>query len=77
MLPEGDRQTIERLYVPLRRFAAAVHPRGVDPDDLVQDALVKVLSRGGFADVSAPTAYLRRTILNLASNHRRRGPELR
>ncbi len=67
-----DRELIAELYRPLRRFAAVVAPPEVDPDDLVQDALVRTLRRGGLAGLDAPLAYLRRAMLNLASNHRRR-----
>jgi DNA-directed RNA polymerase specialized sigma24 family protein len=69
---EAQRQLIRELYAPLRRFAAVVGPREVDPDDLVQEALYRVLRRGSLSDLDSPLAYLRATILNLASNHRRR-----
>lgn len=61
-----------RLYPTLRRFAAVVAPPEVAPDDLVHDALVAVLQRGPVSDLDDPGAYLRRSMLNLASNHRRR-----
>ncbi len=60
------------LYPSLRRFAAVVAPPEVAPDDLVQDALVAILRRGPVSDLIDPGAYLRRSMLNLASNHRRR-----
>lgn len=44
---------------------------GVDPDDLVQEAFTRVLvarPEGGVRDLGA---YLRRTVVNLASNERR------
>jgi RNA polymerase sigma factor (sigma-70 family) len=59
------------LYPGLRRFAAAVGPIEVDPDDLVQDALVRVLRRGTLSELDDPQAYLRRTIVNLAADRRR------
>ncbi len=79
MIPVGRRtglqaqeeQQIRGLYLSLRRFAAAVAPVGVDPDDLVQDALFRVLRRGPLTDLACPAAYLRRCLVNLASNHRR------
>jgi RNA polymerase sigma-70 factor (ECF subfamily) len=43
----------------------------VDPDDLVQEAVARVLQRHRLTDLDEPGAYLRRTILNLASNQRR------
>lgn len=60
------------LYPGLRRFAAVVAPPEVAPDDLVHDALVAYLRRGSAGDVSDAGAYLRRMMLNLVSNHRRR-----
>ncbi len=59
------------LYAPLRRFAAVVGPPEVDPDDLVQEAFLRILRRGSLASLESPLAYCRRTILNLASNQRR------
>jgi RNA polymerase sigma factor (sigma-70 family) len=60
-----------RLYPRLRRFAAVVAPAEVGPDDLVQEALERLLARdtSGIVNVEA---YLRQTMLRLASNHRRR-----
>jgi RNA polymerase sigma factor (sigma-70 family) len=69
---DDDRALIHDLYPQLRRFAAVVGPAEVDPDDLVHDALVRVLGMGSLAKLDNPSAYLRRTIVNLASNHRRR-----
>lgn len=43
----------------------------VEPDDLVQEALMRTLRRGPISDLDNPLAYLRRTIVNLASNQRR------
>ena len=59
------------IYVPLRRFAAVVAPPEVEPDDLLQEALLRVLRRGSLSQLDAPLAYLRRTVLNLAANERR------
>jgi DNA-directed RNA polymerase specialized sigma24 family protein len=59
------------LYEPLRRYAAVVGRYDVEPDDLVQEAFARVLTAP--ADHVLDTrAYLRRTILNLAMNERRR-----
>jgi DNA-directed RNA polymerase specialized sigma24 family protein len=69
---DDERVLIRDLYPSLRRFAAVVGPAEVDPDDLVQDALVRVLGSGSLARLDNPAAYLRRTMVNLASNHRRR-----
>jgi RNA polymerase sigma-70 factor (ECF subfamily) len=67
----GDDELFRVLYPGLRRFAAAVGRLEVDPDDLVQDALVRVLRRGTLSELDDPLAYLRRTIVNLAADRRR------
>lgn len=66
-----DQTLIRELYRPLRRFAAVVGPAEIDPDDLVQEALLKALERGSLRELNQPGAYLRRTVFNLASNQRR------
>ena len=71
-IEKSERVLIAELYPSMRRFAAVVGPVEVDPDDLVQEAFVKNLEQGSFARLDNPGAYLRRSILNLASNHRRR-----
>lgn len=70
-MDDAERRIVRDLYLPLRRFAAVVGPPEVDPDDLVQEAFLRVLRRGSLASLEAPLPYCRRTILNLASNHRR------
>jgi RNA polymerase sigma-70 factor (ECF subfamily) len=67
----GERARLEEQYAPLRRFAAVVGPADVDPDDLVQEAMVQVLRRGGLDDIEDLGAYLRRTVVHLAANDRR------
>jgi RNA polymerase sigma factor (sigma-70 family) len=62
--------TLRLLYPRLRRFAAVVAPAEVGPDDLVQEALEKLLSRES-PHVVHLEAYLRQTMLHAASNHRR------
>lgn len=59
-------------YPGLRRFAAVTGPSGMAPDDLVHDAIAATLASGGFDRAQNPEAYLRRVIVNLASNERRR-----
>lgn len=43
----------------------------VEPDDLVQEALMRSLRKGPISDLDNPLAFLRKTIVNLASNQRR------
>lgn len=59
------------LYSGLRRFAAVVGWPDHDPDDLVQEAVARALRRGPLSSRSDPGAYLRTTIVRLASNNRR------
>jgi RNA polymerase sigma factor (sigma-70 family) len=74
---EADRDLIRDLYPSLCRFAAVVASSDVEPEDLVQEALYRALRRGAISDLEFPTAYLRRTILNLVFNERRRAGRLR
>ena len=67
----GDDALFAAIYPGLRRFAAVTGPMEVDPDDLVQEAVARTLRRHTLSELDEPTAYLRRVILNLASNHRR------
>jgi DNA-directed RNA polymerase specialized sigma24 family protein len=62
---------LRRLYPALRRFAAVVGRLDVDPDDLVQEAYAQVLRRpaGAIRDLGP---YLRRTVVHLAQNERRK-----
>lgn len=65
-------RTIDDLYSSLRSFAAVTAPSDMEPDDLLQEALVKVLGHRRLSDLDHPDAYIRRTILNLAASHYRR-----
>jgi len=67
----GTLDELRALYAPLRRYAAVVGRWDVEPDDLVQEAFTRVLAVPE-ANVRDTRAYLRRTILNLATNERRR-----
>ena len=68
----ADRQLVEDRYEELRRFATVTAFRGIDPDDLLQEALVRVLSQGSLSEREQPLAYLHRTIVDLAIDHARR-----
>jgi RNA polymerase sigma-70 factor (ECF subfamily) len=67
----GDDALFEALYPSLRRFAAVTGPAEVDPDDLVQEAVARTLRRHALTELDDAGAYLRRVIVNLASNQRR------
>jgi len=68
--PESVGQ-LRDLYEPLRRFAAVIGRYDVDPDDLVQGAYAKVLLKHP-DDIRELGPYLRRVIVNLATDERRR-----
>jgi RNA polymerase sigma-70 factor (ECF subfamily) len=70
-LGESEEDLIRALYPSLRRFAAVVGSADIDPDDLVQDALLRALRRGPLTDLDHPSAYLRQCICNLAKDTRR------
>jgi DNA-directed RNA polymerase specialized sigma24 family protein len=67
-----DAHGLAEIYGQLRRFAAVVAPLDLDPDDLVQEALVRALRLRALKDYDDLGAYLRRAMLNLAANARRR-----
>ena len=46
---DAESRIFADLYPSLRRFAAVVGSVDIDPDDLVQDALVRALRRGPLA----------------------------
>jgi RNA polymerase sigma-70 factor (ECF subfamily) len=69
----ADRLLMEELYPMLHRFAAATAPWDVEADDLLQDALTRVIARGPLSSLDHPAAYLRKTMTNLAMNHYRHG----
>jgi RNA polymerase sigma-70 factor (ECF subfamily) len=69
--PSEESRIFADCYQPLRRFAAVVGPIECDPDDLLQEAVARVLKHHRLDELDEPMAYLRRTVLNLASNERR------
>jgi RNA polymerase sigma-70 factor (ECF subfamily) len=71
-IEEGERELITALYPALRRIAAVAGSVDIEPDDLVQEALMRVLRKGSISDLDDPLAYLRKTIVHLASNQRRK-----
>jgi len=70
--PRTARDEFARLYPGLRRFAASICDFDDDPDDLLQEALTRVLRKGDLEHVDNLNAYLRRVVVNLRSNRRRR-----
>ena len=66
---ESVRNQVVGLYPQLRRFAAVVTSSDGDPDDLVQDAVERLLRRR--RPVDDVGAFLRRCMVNLESNRRR------
>ena len=67
----ADLEALRAQYEPLRRFAAVIGRWDVEPDDLVQEAFAKVLARQP-AQIRELGPYLRRTVVNLATDERRR-----
>jgi len=67
----GDLDALRAEYEPLRRFAAVIGRWDVEPDDLVQEAFTKVLAKLP-AQIRDLGPYLRRMVVNLATDERRR-----
>lgn len=70
-LDDKETTLIAGLYPSLRAFASVVAPVEEDPNDLVQEALVKTLRRGPISRLEHPNAYLRTAIYHLAISARR------
>lgn len=67
----GEEELFEQIYPGLRRFACAIAPPHVEPDDLVQEAVARTLQHQPLSSLHEPDVYLRRVVARLASNHRR------
>jgi RNA polymerase sigma-70 factor (ECF subfamily) len=69
---DGDRlaTVVRQAYPSLRAFAAGVARD--DPDDVVQEALVRLLQRGSVDKISDVVAYLRRVVVSVAIDRARR-----
>ena len=67
-----DEALFTGMYPDLRRFAAVVASGSQNADDVLHDALANVLRHGPIGELDAPAAYIRRAIVNVASNDRRR-----
>jgi RNA polymerase sigma factor (sigma-70 family) len=68
---DEEARLIAHLYPRLRSFASVVAPVGEDPNDLVQEALVRTLRAGPLTRLEHPNAYLRTAIYHLAVSARR------
>jgi DNA-directed RNA polymerase specialized sigma24 family protein len=67
-VPTSDVDLFEALYPGLCRFAAAVRPVGIDPEDLVQEALARTLTIRSLGSIDEPVAYLRTAMIHIAAN---------
>ena len=70
-LEHAEAGLIVGLYPHLRSFASVVAPAEEDPNDLVQEALVRTLRGGSLSRLEHPKAYLRTAIYHLAVSARR------
>jgi RNA polymerase sigma factor (sigma-70 family) len=61
---------VRQVYPSLRRFAAGLARD--DPDDVVQEAFVRLLQRGSVGDITDLAAYLRRVVVSVAIDRARR-----
>lgn len=66
-----DETVLTEIYPELRRFAGAVAPPDVDPEDLLQEALARTIRRTTLTALDRPDVYLRTVLVRLAANHRR------
>ena len=67
----GQLEALRAEYEPLRRFAAVIGRWDVEPDDLVQEAYAKILVKHP-SEIRELGPYLRRMVVNLATDERRR-----
>lgn len=65
---DADEALIREMFPSLHRFASVVCPAEIEPDDLLQEALYRVLRRGHLDEIPYLAAYLRRTMINLMAN---------
>ncbi|MCJ7779854.1 MAG: hypothetical protein MUQ27_03430 [Acidimicrobiia bacterium] len=63
--PIEESQIFADCYPALRRFTAVVWPLECDHDDLLQEAVPRVLRHHRLDELDQSMAYLRRTVLNL------------
>lgn len=70
--PDPIADLFRTIYSALRRYAAVVAAPADDPDDLVQEALSRMLANTAWTEIRNPTAYMRRSISNLVIDRSRR-----
>jgi DNA-directed RNA polymerase specialized sigma24 family protein len=70
-LGAGVEVVLKSLYPGMLRFAGVVGSAGVEPADLVQEAVLRTLRVHPNLDFADPGAYLRRAILSVAKNRSR------
>ena len=68
---QSSTKLIAELYPQLRAFASVVAPAHEDPNDLIQEALVRALRGGPLSRLEHPKAYLKTAIYHLAISARR------
>lgn len=66
---DGLTETVRLAYPALRAFAAGVSRD--DPDDIVQEAFVRLLQRGSLETITDLNAYLRRVVVSVAIDRSR------
>jgi RNA polymerase sigma factor (sigma-70 family) len=68
---EQEKALLAEVYPALARFASTVRCPGHDGNDLLQEALLRILERGLLSEIDHPVAYIRRVIVNIAIDHTR------
>ena len=69
---EATERILVTVYPRLWRFAAAACGSSADPDDVVQEALLRTLRVHTLADLEYPVAYLRKAVMSVIMNDGRR-----
>ena len=69
---ERLRAAFDELYLPLLRLCALLTGARESAEDIVQEAFVRVAARIEKVPPDETAAYLRRVVVNLWKNHRRR-----
>ena len=70
-MTDTDGELFAGLYPGLLRFAGVVRPFGIEPEDLVQEALARALAVRPLHEIEEPATYLRTAMVRIASNLQR------